>query len=65
MIVPMTVYTKEGWAVADKDEQPRPETTMEGLANLKTPFRVMGNVTAGNSSGLNDGAAGVLAYGKG
>ena len=58
MIVPMTVYTKNGWAVADKDEQPRPETTMEGLAKLKTPFRVMGNVTAGNSSGLNDGAAG-------
>jgi acetyl-CoA acyltransferase len=60
MIVPMTVYTKSGWVVADKDEQPRPETTMEGLANLKTPFRVMGRVTAGNSSGLNDGAAGCL-----
>lgn len=60
MIVPMTVYTKNGWVVADKDEQPRPETTREGLAKLKTPFRVMGNVTAGNSSGLNDGAAGCL-----
>jgi acetyl-CoA acyltransferase len=60
MIVPMTVYTKNGWVVADKDEQPRPNTTMEGLAKLKTPFRVMGNVTAGNSSGLNDGAAGCL-----
>ncbi len=60
MIVPMTVYTKSGWAVADKDEQPRPETTMEGLAKLKTPFRVMGRVTAGNSSGLNDGAAGCI-----
>ncbi len=60
MIVPMTVYTKNGWVVADKDEQPRPETTMEGLANLRTPFRVMGRVTAGNSSGLNDGAAGAL-----
>jgi acetyl-CoA acyltransferase len=60
MIVPMTVYTKNGWVVADKDEQPRPETTMEGLAKLRTPFRVMGNVTAGNSSGLNDGAAGAL-----
>jgi acetyl-CoA acyltransferase len=60
MIVPMTVYTKAGWAVADKDEQPRPETTMEGLAKLKTPFRVMGRVTAGNSSGLNDGAAGCI-----
>lgn len=60
MIVPMTVYTKGGWVVADKDEQPRPETNMEGLAKLKTPFRVMGRVTAGNSSGLNDGAAGCL-----
>jgi acetyl-CoA acyltransferase len=60
MIVPMTVYTKNGWMVADKDEQPRPETTMEGLKKLKTPFRVMGRVTAGNSSGLNDGAAGAI-----
>jgi len=60
MIVPMTVYTKNGWAVADRDEQPRPESTMEGLAKLKTPFRVMGRITAGNSSGLNDGAAGAL-----
>ena len=56
----MTVYTKNGWVVADKDEQPRPETTLEGLGKLRTPFRVMGNVTAGNSSGLNDGAAGAL-----
>ncbi len=47
------------------DEQPRPQTTMEGLADLKTPFRVKGRVTAGNASGLNDGAAGViLASGK-
>lgn len=60
MIVPMTVYTKNGWIVADTDEQPRPETTMEGLTKLRTPFRVMGKVTAGNSSGLNDGAAGAL-----
>lgn len=60
MIVPMTVYTKDGWVVADKDEQPRPETTIEGLGTLRTPFRVMGRVTAGNSSGLNDGAAGAI-----
>jgi len=59
-LVPMTVYTKEGWVVADRDQQPRPETTMDGLKTLKTPFRVHGNVTAGNSSGLNDGASGVL-----
>jgi acetyl-CoA acyltransferase len=64
MIVPMTVYTKSGWVVADKDEQPRPETTLEGLAKLRTPFRVMGRVTAGNSSGLNDGAAGSILMAK-
>jgi acetyl-CoA acyltransferase len=64
MVVPMTVYTKEGWKVADTDEQPRPQTTMDGLKKLKTPFRVMGNVTAGNSSGLNDGAAGCLLMSK-
>ncbi|MEJ5375740.1 MAG: thiolase family protein [bacterium] len=59
-IVPMTVYTKEGWIVADRDQQPRPETTLEALRDLKTPFRIQGKVTAGNSSGLNDGAAGCL-----
>jgi acetyl-CoA acyltransferase len=60
MIVPMTVYTREGWVVADRDQQPRPDTTMEGLRDLRTPFRPLGKVTAGNSSGLNDGACGVL-----
>ncbi|NSW84940.1 MAG: thiolase family protein [Syntrophobacteraceae bacterium] len=60
MIVPMSVYTREGWAVAHQDQQPRPETTMEALRDLKTPFRNQGRVTAGNSSGLNDGACGVL-----
>ena len=60
MIVPMTVYSKEGWKVADSDQQPRPETTMEGLSTLRTPFRIQGKVTPGNSSGLNDGAAGAL-----
>jgi acetyl-CoA acyltransferase len=60
MIAPMTVYTREGWVVADRDQQPRPDTTMEGLNELRTPFRPLGKVTAGNSSGLNDGACGVL-----
>lgn len=60
MIAPMTVYTREGWVVADRDQQPRPDTTMEGLSELRTPFRPLGKVTAGNSSGLNDGACGVL-----
>jgi acetyl-CoA acyltransferase len=45
-----------GWGLATEDEPPRPETTLEGLAGLKTPFRVRGRVTAGNSAGLNDGA---------
>ena len=60
MIVPMTVYSKEGWKVADSDQQPRPETTMDGLSTLRTPFRIQGKVTPGNASGLNDGAAGAL-----
>jgi acetyl-CoA acyltransferase len=60
MMVAMSVYTKEGWAVADRDQQPRPDTTMEGLRDLRTPFRPEGKVTAGNASGLNDGAAGCL-----
>jgi len=60
MIAPMTVYTREGWVVADHDQQPRPDATMEKLGTLRTPFRVNGRVTAGNSSGLNDGACGAL-----
>jgi acetyl-CoA acyltransferase len=45
-----------GWGLATADEPPRPGTTLEALAALKTPFRVRGRVTAGNSAGLNDGA---------
>ena len=59
-IVPMTVWSGNGWKVADKDEQPRPEATLEGMKELRTPFRVKGRVTPGNASGLNDGAAGVI-----
>lgn len=55
-LVPIAVKTPTGWGLADKDEAPRPETTLEGLAALKTPFRPHGRITAGNSSGLNDGA---------
>jgi len=65
IIVPMTVWSPEGWKVADKDEQPRPEATVETMQGLRLPFRKGGRVTAGNSSGLNDGAAGtILASGK-
>src|SRR5712691_5439255 len=55
-VVPMTVFTEEGWKVADTDEFLRPKTSIEGLAGLCTPFRAGGRVTAGNSAGLTDGA---------
>jgi acetyl-CoA acyltransferase len=59
-VIPMTVFTEEGWKVADRDEFLRPDTSMEGLAGLRTPFRVGGRVTAGNSAGLTDGATACL-----
>lgn len=55
-LIPIAIKTESGWGLADRDEAPRPETTMEGLSTLKTPFRPHGRITAGNSSGLNDGA---------
>ena len=55
-VVPMSVFGDEGWRVADRDEFLRPDTSMEGLADLSTPFRPGGRVTAGNSAGLTDGA---------
>jgi len=55
-IVSVATRSEAGWRLATRDEALRPETTMEGLAALKTPFRPHGRVTAGNSSGLNDGA---------
>src|ERR687886_523512 len=58
--VPMSVFTDDGWHVADRDEFLRPDTTMEGLATLRTPFRPGGRVTAGNSAGLTDGATACL-----
>jgi acetyl-CoA acyltransferase len=60
-LVPMAIRTADlGWSWATKDEPPRPGTTVESLATLKTPFRAHGRVTAGNSSGINDGATGCL-----
>ncbi|MDF1479762.1 thiolase family protein [Leifsonia sp. H3M29-4] len=56
-LIPVAVQSAEGWGLATRDEALRPDTTLEGLAGLKTPFRPHGRVTAGNSSGLNDGAA--------
>jgi acetyl-CoA acyltransferase len=55
-LVPVAVKSESGWGLATTDEAMRPQTSLEGLASLKTPFRPHGRVTAGNSSGLNDGA---------
>ena len=64
-VVPMAVFTDDGWKVAERDEFLRPETSLDGLAALKPAFRLGGRVTAGNSAGLTDGAtAGLLASGE-
>ena len=60
-LVPVATRSAEqGWGFATADEPPRPGTTVEDLAGLKTPFRPHGRVTAGNSAGLNDGATACL-----
>jgi 3-oxoadipyl-CoA thiolase len=60
-IIPVEIPGKKGEVtVFDKDEHIRAETTMEQLAKLKTPFRDNGTVTAGNASGVNDGAAAMI-----
>jgi acetyl-CoA acyltransferase len=56
-LVPVaTRHVEKGWGLATADEPPRPDTTLEELAGLRTPFRPHGKVTAGNAAGLNDGA---------
>ena len=56
-LIPTAARSEElGWTIISSDEGPRPTTTLEGLAGLKTPFRPSGRVTAGNASGINDGA---------
>jgi acetyl-CoA acyltransferase len=60
IVVPMSVFTEAGWTVAARDQFLRPDTTVEGLATLKTPFRAAGRVTAGNSAGLTDGATAAM-----
>ncbi|MEW9671744.1 acetyl-CoA C-acyltransferase [Ammoniphilus sp. 3BR4] len=60
-IVPVEIRGRKGdVTIFDRDEHPRPETTMDQLVKLKPAFRQGGSVTAGNSSGLNDGAAALL-----
>ena len=61
-LVPVQIAQRKGKPplVVARDEHPRPETTLEQLAALPTPFRVNGTVTAGNASGVNDGACALL-----
>jgi acetyl-CoA acyltransferase len=64
-IVPVTIPKRKGDPViVDKDEHPRGDTTLEQLAKLPTPFRKEGTVTAGNASGVNDGAAALIVASK-
>jgi acetyl-CoA C-acetyltransferase len=59
-IVPVTVAGRKGEVVVDADEYPKPDTTVEVLAKLRPAFQKDGTVTAGNASGINDGAAAVV-----
>ena len=59
-IAPVEVVGRKGTITVSKDEHPRGDTTAEDLAKLKAPFRKGGSVTAGNASGVNDGAAAIL-----
>ena len=59
-IVPVLVKRGREMVEVTADEHPRPDTTLEQLAKLKTPFRAGGTVTAGNASGVNDGAAALI-----
>ncbi len=59
-IAGITIAGRKGDVVVDLDEHPRADTTLDGLAKLKTPFRNPGTVTAGNASGVNDGAAAII-----
>jgi acetyl-CoA C-acetyltransferase len=59
-IVPVTIKTRKGDVVVNKDEHPKEGVTAEGLGKLKPAFDKEGSVTAGNASGINDGAAAVV-----
>ncbi len=64
-ICPVTIPQRKGDdIIIDTDEHPRASTTLEGLAKLKAPFRAGGSVTAGNASGVNDGACALLIASK-
>jgi len=59
-IVPVTIKTRKGEIVIDTDEHPKPSTTIETLSSLRPAFQKDGTVTAGNASGINDGAASIV-----
>jgi 3-oxoadipyl-CoA thiolase len=59
-LVPLEVREKKGPTIVDRDEHPRPDTTLEALARLRPIVRDGGTVTAGNASGVNDGAAALI-----
>ena len=59
-ILPIELKTRKGITVFDTDEHPRADASMESMAKLKTVFKKDGSVTAGNASGINDGAAAVV-----
>ncbi|MFM1725667.1 thiolase family protein [Rhodococcus sp. PAM 2766] len=63
-LVPVATRSGAGWGLATEDEPPRPGTTLEDLAKLKTPFRPAGRITAGNAAGLNDGATAAILAGE-
>lgn len=59
-IVPVTIKTRKGDITVSRDEYPKPDSTAEGLAKLRPAFKKDGTVTAGNASGINDGAAALV-----
>lgn len=59
-ILPIELKTRKGTTVFDKDEHPRADASLEGMAKLRAAFKKDGSVTAGNASGINDGAAAVV-----
>ena len=63
-VTPVEIKSKKGVTLVDKDDHMRPETTMEGLAKLPTVFKKDGVVTAGNASGIVDGAAALVIAGE-
>ena len=64
-LIPVSAASDEGWNLVTTDELLRPESTLEGMKDLKTPFRPHGKVTAGNASPLTDGATMSLIAGEG